>query len=132
MEKKASIKLTFNERLTILGILPQEGNFTTLKILRDLQEALSFTEEEYKKYEIKNGGEKFVDAKGEEGIVPIGQIRYNPFTTREEVERPIGSKGKKIIADALKELDKNKKLNQNHYSLYEKFIENAQIRNNSK
>jgi len=52
--------LNLGERFALLGILPQEGNFATLKVVRKLRENLSLTEEEMKHFEVKqiatNGG----------------------------------------------------------------------------
>ena len=36
------LKLSVYERLVLLNILPKEGNFITLKIIRQLREDLSF------------------------------------------------------------------------------------------
>ena len=44
------MKLTISERLMLLGVLPKEENFLSLKIIRDLKSALSFTEKETKKF----------------------------------------------------------------------------------
>ena len=102
------MKLNVMERLTTLGILPKEGNFTTLKVLRDLQMKLSFTEEEFKEFEVKQEGD---------------QIRWNPQTGNEEKEIEIGEKATDLIINSLKELDKENKLGAQHMSLYEKFVE---------
>jgi len=48
-------------------------------------------------------------------------ITWNAKGT-EEKEISIGEKATDIIVEALKELNKNKKLTANHYSLYVKFV----------
>ena len=47
------MELRIGERLILLGILPNEGNFITLKVVRKLQEELSFSEADFKEYDIK-------------------------------------------------------------------------------
>ena len=47
------MKLNVSERLTLLQGLPQEGNFLTLKIIRDLTEVVGLNEKEFKEFGIK-------------------------------------------------------------------------------
>ena len=101
------MKLNLLERIMILNILPKEANFTTLKIMNKLKESVAPSEEEYKEFEIKQS---------ESGIT--WNLKGN-----EEVEIPIGEKATDVIVESLKELDKNKKLTQELFGLYEKFIE---------
>jgi len=101
------MKLNVLERLTLLQILPPEGNFVTLKIVRDLTSILAMTEKEYKDFDIKQEG---------------GQIKWN-LKGNQEKEIEIGEKATDIIKEALKKLDETKKLEQRHFSLYEKFME---------
>jgi len=97
---------TIKDRLLLLGLLPKEGNILTLKVIRKLRENLSFSEEELAEY-------KFVQDEG----------RIN-WTEPEKPTRDIqiGKEGKKIIKEALKELDKQKKLTEDHIDLYEKYV----------
>jgi hypothetical protein len=100
--------LTTLERLLLLNILPKEGDFTTLKIVRKLREALSWTEAEY--------AERNFTTNAEGGVTwTLG----NP----DAVEIPIGEKATDIIVGALKKLNDEKKLNEQNFSLYEKFVE---------
>jgi len=95
------------DRLILLNILPKEGDFTTLKIVRKLREDLSFSEEEHAALEFKNEG----------GNVKWKQAGDVPKDV------PIGEKASDLIAEVLKKLDKEKKLQETHYSLYELFVE---------
>ena len=95
------------ERIMLLQILPKEGNFVTLKIIRNLQELLSPSEEEFKKYEINQVGER---------------VTWNE-KGKEELDIEIGEKARDIVIDALKKLDDEGKLTQQHLSVYEKFVE---------
>lgn len=100
-------KLNVFERLILLNILPKEGDFTTLKIVRKLREDLSFSEEEHKKFNLKQDGPT---------------VTWNTEADKPK-EIPIGEKATDVIVDALKKLDKEKKLTDQHFTLYEKFIE---------
>ena len=100
------MKLNILERLKVLQMLPQEGNFATLTIIRNLQEALSLTEAEFKEFEVK-----------EDGTSTTWNVKG-----REEREIDIGEKAEEIVATALKKLDDENKLTQQHISIYEKFI----------
>jgi len=104
------MKLTVLERIILLGVLPAEGNFLTLKIVRKLREALSFTEDEHKTLEITQNGDT-IRWKGE-----------NEDPAGKEIE--IGEKATDLIVESLKQLDEQKKLTEQHFSLYEKFIDN--------
>jgi hypothetical protein len=100
------MKLSVLDRLTILGCLPEQGTYLTLKIVREMRESLSFTEEELSEFEIKQAGDA---------------INWNPSKdTGKEVD--IGPAAHVIVADALKKLDKEGKLTSRHMGLYEQFI----------
>lgn len=100
------MKLNTFERLILLNILPKEGDFTTLKIVRKLREALSFSEAEHKALQFKQEGEKVL------------------WKTEADVEKDItiGEKATDIIVEVLKKLNSEKKLTEQHFSLYEKYI----------
>jgi len=100
------IELTVMERLVLLNILPKEGDFTTIKLLRKLRENLSFDEDEHKKLNFVQDG---------------GQVRWNQEALSNK-RIQIGEKQSDIIHDALKKLNDEKKLMDEHFSLYEKFV----------
>jgi len=100
------MKLNLLERFTLLQILPTEGNFTTLNIVRDLQKVLALSEEEFKEFGVVQEGDKTTwNKKG-----------------REDREIKIGEKATDIIVESLKKLDESKKLTSQHMTIYEKFI----------
>ncbi len=101
------MKLTTYERLILLNILPGEGDFTTLKLVRKLREALSFNEEEHKRLQFKQED---------------GKIQWK---SEGDIEKDIiiGEKANDIIVEVLKKLDKEKKLKDEHFGLFEKFVE---------
>ena len=103
------MELDAGERLVLLHILPKEGDLTTLRIVRDLQAALSFTEEEHKLYDFR-----MVD----------GNTHWsNPEV---KVEVPIGKKAMEIIRAAIKDLDAKKKLNLAFLPVCERFLEDEE------
>lgn len=100
------MKLNVPERLILLQVVPKEGSFLTLKIVRDLTSTLAMNDEEFKEFGITQDGD---------------QIKWN-LKGLQEKEVEIGEKATDIIVEALKKLDESKKLEQRHLSLYEKFI----------
>jgi len=106
------MKLTIKERLMILNILPKQSNFATLKIVRKLEEDLSFSENEYKEF-------------GFDVTEINGQVitKWNSEKNQEVKDIKIGEKALDIIVESLKKLDNEKKLTQDHYVLYKKFVE---------
>lgn len=105
------MNLSVKERLLLLNTLPKEGDFITLKIVRKLTNDLSFSENEIKEYKFS----PFKD-KNEKDLIGWDQeVEQN-----KEIE--IGEKATDIIVDGLKELDKNKKLTNDYFELYSKFI----------
>jgi hypothetical protein len=104
--ENGKMELNVIERLILLNILPKEGNFTTLKIVRKLREGLSFTEEEHR---VLN----FVSENGNMAWQKAGDTPVSIY---------IGEIGENIIKDLLLKLDKEEKLTEQHASLYVKFI----------
>ena len=100
------MKLSVNERVVILSLLPSEGSFATLKILSQLRMGLSFTEEELKKW----------------GIVEVPAEGRITWEEDGKVEIPIGEKATDIIVDALKKRDREGNLPIQALEVYEKFI----------
>lgn len=102
------MRLNVLERFGVLGILPAEGSFVSLKIVRKLREDLSFSEEEIKALNMRE----------EDGNIKWDRALEDPSGK----EIAIGEKATDLIVEALKKLDREQKLTDQHYSLYEKFI----------
>jgi len=104
------IELNVLERLVLSGLLPKEGNFTNLKLVRQLKEELSFNDLENKKLNFVQVGD---------------QVRWDELIAR-DVKKKVtfsdDSMMRKIIVEALTKLDKDGKLRDEHFTLYEKFI----------
>jgi hypothetical protein len=107
------MKLNTIERILLLRLLPKEGDITMLRIQRDLTRDLSFTEEE-------NARIGFKIDKNEDGQFIQ---TWDPAEGAKEVDVVIGPKAHCMIEDSLKELNKAKKLEAGHISLFEKFVE---------
>lgn len=107
------MKLTVPERIALLGVMPAQGNVITLRIIKELQNQLGFTEEELKYYKLKNT------------IHPDGSvsISWNPELANETKDVEIGDVAKGIIADQLERLNSQDKLHVSMIPLYEKFVE---------
>ena len=93
------------ERLLLLPILPEVGDVITLKVVRDLQDILAFTEEEIKLFSLRTQG---------------GALRWDNGTDKEV---PLTPKQTEVIVEALKQRDKAKKLPIQLLSLYERVVE---------
>ena len=101
------MKLTVLDRLLVLSILPTEHDITTLRLMRDLQRNLGFTDEEntaLKFEKLENGLKWDTEAVGERDI-------------------EIGLSAHASVLKAFKEIDKKKKMTYQLLAVYEKFEE---------
>ena len=99
--------LSVVERLTLLGILPEQGNLTTIKIVARLREELSFDEQEHAKLNFRPSDD--------------GQRVQWDIIGSMEKDVEIGPKALGVVHDALKVLDDKETLTAQHLSLCEKF-----------
>ena len=99
------LKLDVLERVILLGLLPKDENYLTYKLITKLKSDLSFSDEEIKKYEIK--------------ILEDGRVSWMR-TGNKEIE--IGETIEAMIVEKLKAVEKEKKINDENVSLYEKFV----------
>ncbi len=102
------VKLTLYERLVVMSLLPKEEAFLTLVIIRDLQVELAATEEEIKLAGI--------------ATAPNGGITAENWLAVPEKEIVFGDIAKGLVVSALKKLDEAKKLTNDHFTVYQKFI----------
>ena len=106
--------LNLPERMHLLGILPQEGNFTTLRIVRALREQLSLSEAEHAEFGIET-------KQNENGSVTYNWSNGDAALTAKEFQ--FQPKALSIIIEVLRHLDAQKQLRTEHISLYEAFVE---------
>jgi len=104
------VKLGLFDRLVCLALLPAEGNYATLKIVRELQMELAPSEEESKLAGITpnllTGGTE----------ATLGWDKVKPK------EIAFGDVAKGIIVAALEKMNKEEKLTQQHFNLYSWFV----------
>ena len=102
-----TLKLTFKERLITLGLLPTEGDITTIRTLTELRTALQPTAEEVESWEIRSED---------------NQIFWNQ-DAEESVDIKVNAVAKMVIVAALNTLNTEKKLTADHLDVYELFVE---------
>ena len=105
------VVLSILERLLILNLLPGENDIITLRLVRKLKEQLGPTDEELVEMNMRYE---------QEGNRTITKWDNNKAKDK---EFELSEKAVDIIRDALKNLDKTKKLTDNHISLYTKIVE---------
>jgi hypothetical protein len=103
------MELKVFERLILLNVIPKEGNYLDLKIMRELKEALSFDEEEQSALQFDYDKSP-------------GQVLWKHDADIPK-EINIGPRAMVIISDTFKKLDKENKLMEEHLPIYEKFVE---------
>ena len=106
------MELDLPERIALLGILPHEGSLVTLRVIRELQIKVGFTEEEIKHFGLKDAVK--------DGTMTIN---WNPDVATETKDIEIGEVAKALIVSRLKQLDSQGKLHIGMLPLYEKFVE---------
>lgn len=148
MADKVLVKLNMSERFMLLGIIPREGDFTTLKIVRKLRETLAPDEKENKEYAFQYEYAcrktdmvddnpvlcKFIEVSSvqpkcpfhREYMRPTGRLFWKPEMSQVEKEIWFGNKANSLITEALKRLSNEEKLTEQHLPLYEKFIKSEQ------
>jgi len=101
------MKLEVFERVVLLNLLPKEGDYTALKLMRKLREDLSFSEEEHRRLNFRHNEGQLSWDQGEPAPkeVEIGVTMFN------------------LIRDVLQKMDKERKLTEMHMGLFEKFAQ---------
>lgn len=99
------MNLTVLDRIALLSLLPQEGDYATIRIVHDLKQDLSFTEQEHKVLNIQ--------------VTPEGGMRWDGEVDR---EYEFGPRTMAVVVDVLEKADKGKKLSEDHLRVYELFM----------
>ena len=108
-EGHVEYKLSIGNRLRLLSILPPEGDLTTIRIVRELREGLSFSEAEIADAQIRmEQTDSGMVTRWQDGAIPDKVL-------------DIGPRAVEVIRDALGELDKEKKLRAEHLDLVDLF-----------
>lgn len=104
--------LTLLERVLIPGILSKESDYKTIVLVKDARKKVEITQDEIKKFKIQSipiGDGRSSLAWDEKGAKANFQIEFSEL---EFLEIKLG----------LEELERKKKLTEEHISLYEKFV----------
>jgi hypothetical protein len=101
------MKLNIQNRIVLLGLLPVTGDINSLKQLRVLREELAFSDKESKALKIQNS--------------PSGNVVWNNDHKVKDKEIEIGETLTGVIRGLLEDLDKDKKLHDNHVDLWDLF-----------
>lgn len=100
--------LNIAERLLLANsVLPKIGDILTLRIVRELETKLSFSEEEQQARGMRSEGDQVFWERNANAPEPI----------------EIGEAAVTLIRAELKRMSEKKLLTMNHVSLYEKFVE---------
>lgn len=102
------MELTVLERLVVLEVLPREGDYTTLKILRELREALSFSEAEHALLQFTSR--------------PDGRLVWKVDAPVPPKAIALGERAHALVVAGLTEMERQKKLPLAAVDLYERFI----------
>ena len=107
------MKLEVHERLALLTLLPAEGDYAALKVIRRAKEMISFTQEEVDFYEIKT-------VPGADGRP---QMQWSTAKAAEAIKDvPVDEYIVNLIRDKLSDLNKKHKLTEQYMSVYDKFV----------
>ncbi len=129
------MKLTVIERLKLQNLLPEAGNFVTLKLIRKLRETLSFSEQEIAAIEFKNEWKceecktmklNLQNPKCEKCgkyMTPAGRVNWDEVKALKVIKDVHIGKSMQALCQALvKKLSDEEALTEQTMSLYEKFV----------
>ena len=101
------MELSVFERLTLLNVLPAQGDITTIRIVRQLREDLSFSEDEHEQ----------LNFKAEDDVT-----MWNPEAdVVKDVE--FGEKAREVVVKAFEKLGDNEAFTEQHLAVYDRFME---------
>lgn len=100
------MKVGIGERIRLLNILPEKGNILTIKMVRQLREALSLSEEEHRDNNV---------------VIQEDRVSWNLDFPDKEIE--FNDLAKELIAKVLKELNEKDELTVGDVRLWEEFVE---------
>jgi len=100
------MNLSVLDRVVLLSTLPREGDYASLKVLTNLRLSLALTENEMKEW----------------GVVIDEHTGRSSWKVDGVVDIPIGERATDIVVNALRKLNREKKLPIEGLGVYEKFI----------
>lgn len=99
------MELNVQERLTLVNLLPEKGNFLTMKTIEAMKDLLYPSEEEAKKFGLEQKGNNI--SWNEEGSKPT-EIKFTKAH-------------KDLIVASLEKLDEKEELTMAQYQVFKKF-----------
>lgn len=103
------VTLTVRQRIDLQGVLPQEATFTAISMIRELREALSFTDREHKQINLKYHAN---------GNVGWDKLKAKLLKKKIDIPTTICS----MIKKSFNLLDDQGKLRDEHIDLYNMFV----------
>jgi len=110
------VRLTIVERISLLDLLPRQGNIVTLRLLADLRKKVALTGEEIEKYGVKQ-----IQSEGG-GVL----VQWAPEFDKMRVDISMSDHEKGIVTRELTRLESAGQLTMNQLPLYEYFIDNKE------
>lgn len=107
------MRLTIAERISLLDLLPRQGNVVTLRLITDLQKKIALTVEELEEF----GVEQVQSDTG--GVF----VRWAPEFDKTRVDISLNDHEKGIVTRELVRLESVGQLTMNSLSLYDYFVD---------
>jgi len=99
--------------MSLLDVLPQQGNIVTLRIVMDLRKKVALTEEEIEKFGVKQ-------TRSERGGV---LVEWSPEYDKTRVDVSMSDHEKGIVTRELTRLESQGQLTMNALPLYDYFVD---------
>jgi len=103
------MKLNLPERISLMGMLPNESDYATLRMAWIMRQNLGFTSDEIKEFDIKSEASTSRITWNDKGGAYVRDIPFDDAQTT-------------LIKQILIDLNAKKQLHTQDFSLYEKFI----------
>lgn len=110
------MRLTIAERMSLLDVLPPQGNVVTLRLVMDLRKKVALTTEEIERFEVRQ-------ERSERGGV---LVQWAPEFDKTRVDISIDDHEKGIVTRELVRLESQSQLTMNALPLYDYFVENKE------
>ncbi len=110
------VRLTIAERMSLLDLLPLQGNIVTLRLLTELRLKVALTAEEIEEYGVKQN-------RGGDGRV---WVEWNPDFDKSRVDISLNDHEKGIVTREIMRLEQQSQLTMNTLPLYDYFVDNKE------
>ena len=108
-EESKIFKLNVKNRFALLGILPKESNYVTIRLITNIRKKLDLSDDEIKEFNVV--------------AAPNGGITWKPENEKDPKEIRIDNLLIGVIVEELNKLEKAKKITDINADLYEMFIQ---------